>query len=217
MLCLPPPAASFADYVEGARDDAKREDAELLLEELGKALASPNGRRHLGTRSHAPQEGHHLPRMEMTSFLLRWIRSAANTPVDGEHISDMAALTACQVFAADYPEFHYAVLLRELVRDELGGAALPREEDEPTWERLACEAAARRGLISSCAREIPDQLAGWLSETERKGAPSRPSPEPWSVPTAGLPTFGRWSRSSRRWPAPPPGRQASAKPRARLG
>lgn len=163
-------AASFADYVASTKDDVKREDAELLLDELGRAQGDPAARPHHDEPAPPAGSARVVPHMEMTSFLLGWIRSAPKAIVDGERVSDMAALTACQLFAADYPALHYAVLLRELVRGELGAAVAPRDDDDlATWELLACEAAARRGLIPTEPREIPESFVTWVSEAEREG------------------------------------------------
>lgn len=165
---LPPDAAAgFSEYVANAAVDVKREDAELLLDELGPSLADPAARPR---QAEPPAVAHRaVPRMEMTSFLLRWIRSAPKAIVDGEFISDVATLTACQLFAADYPALHYAVLLRELVQGELGTSAAPGDDDLAAWELLACKAAARRGLITIDAREIPESFVAWVSEAEREG------------------------------------------------
>lgn len=163
-------AAGFADYVATASEDVKRQDAELLLDELRHRLADSEARSDSVPPQRPKTATRQVPRMEMTSFLLRWMRATPHGSVDGVAVSDMAALTACQLFADDYPGFHYRAVLRELVRGELGAAAPDDEDDLAVWEHLACKAAARRGLIVEGASEVPDTLHAWVGETPRDGA-----------------------------------------------
>lgn len=149
-------AESFTAYLRSGQQDVKREDALRLLRLLrtpaaGAAAASVAG-------------------VPMTSFLLRWIRSAPTRLVDGEPVSAMATLTACQVFADDYPALQRRVVLRELVRAELGEATLSGVNDAEEVASLACEAARRRGLLPDPDADTGDLPAGftaWLAPGER--------------------------------------------------
>ena len=163
-LGLPAAAAeAFLTYLAAHPCDLKREDAQALLRTIACSRTALPG-------SPAAQP------MPMTSFLLRWIRSAPAARIDGQPVSVMDTLTACQLFADDYPALHYRVLLTDLVEGELGGTVpLPgRDAGLADWEELACAAAAARGLIPATPAAVPPVLAPWLTDDERNG-PVRPA------------------------------------------
>jgi hypothetical protein len=180
-------AGAFRDYLTAHPCDVKREDAAELLRLLA-GVTQPDGDAPAPVQLAPVQPAPVQPApvqpapvqpaqtMPMTSFLLRWIRSAPDTWIDGQPVSVMETLTACQLLAADYPELHYRVLLPDLVRRELAGSGRcpEAEADLAEWEPLACEAAAARGLIPADAITVPPVLAEWLTPAELDG-PAQPA------------------------------------------
>ncbi len=149
-------AEAVVSVLRSPEANAKKADAELLLRRLAVA---PAGRSEPAHAAEPPG------RMPMTSFLLRWIRSTPGAQVDGIPVSDLAALTACQVFAPDYPELHRDLVLRELVHCELGPGSAGGPID--VVADLAVSAAATRGLINGLGpRVIPPAMAAWLTSDE---------------------------------------------------
>lgn len=137
-----------------AAGNAKRADAELLLQRLARSappgpLASPSGP--------APAE------VPMTSFLLRWIRSAPSGEAGGARASDLAALSAIQTFSPDYPPLHRDVVLRELVRCEVGPAAAIGSDGDVAARAIG--AAVGRGLVGP-GGGLPEPFTAWLGPGE---------------------------------------------------
>ena len=156
-------AEAFLAYLAAHPCDLKREDAHALLRTIASSQPVPP----------CPSVTQPMP---MTSFLLRWIRSAPAAWIDGQPVSVMDTLAACQLFADDYPALHYRALLTDLVEGELGGTvSLPgRDAGLADWEELACAAAAARGLVPVAPAVVPPVLAPWLTADERNG-PVRPA------------------------------------------
>jgi hypothetical protein len=158
-------ARAFREYLSAHPCNLKREDAEALLR-----LVAAGEQDWPGPPAARPGQ-----RMPMTSFLLRWIRSAPTSWIDGQPVSVMDTLTACQLFADDYPALHYRVLLADLVTREVGETRLPgTEAGLAEWEELACTAAATRGLIPAASVTVPPAFAAWLTADELNG-PVRPA------------------------------------------
>ncbi|RFS45622.1 TfuA-like protein [Micromonospora craniellae] len=127
--------------------DAKRADAHLLLHHL----------RHY-TPGLPPAAAERMP---MTSFLLRWQRSAPTTRVADVPVSDLAALTAVQLFGTDYPVLHRQIVLRELT-------GLPAQADPGEVAAEALRVARVRGLLGPETDPLPASFHHWLDETERQ-------------------------------------------------
>jgi len=136
--------------------NAKRADAERLLHRLAEPPSPSPGSRSSGA-------GPGTTPMPMTSFLLRWLRSTPAAGPEGCRVSDLAALSAIQTFSPDYPPLHRDVVLRELVRCEVGDAAATG----PTGDvaARAVEAAVARGLARSRG-VLPEPFAAWLGPGE---------------------------------------------------
>lgn len=141
--------------------NVKRADAERLLHRLA---APPS--RSPESRSSGAEPG--MATMPMTSFLLRWLRSTPAAGPAGGGVSDLAALSAIQTFSPDYPPLHRDVVLRELVRCEVGDAAATG----PTGAvaARAVEAAVARGLARS-GDALPEPFAAWLGPGEEELEP----------------------------------------------
>lgn len=141
---------SFLGRVRHERVDAKRADAHLLLH-------------HLGRDEGAPPEAA-SQRMPMTSFLLRWQRSAPTIRVAGVPVSDLATLTAAQVFGTGYEALHRRIVLRELT-------GLPVDTDPAELAGSALRVAQSRGLIGPDRDVLPEGFHYWLDGPERQLPP----------------------------------------------
>lgn len=149
-----------------AATNAKRADAELLLLRLASSGQSVSGPAPAGP---APSS---VPGpVPTTSFLLRWLRSTpSGAPVGagGGRVSDLATLSAVQTFSPDYPPLHRDVVLRELVRCEIGPTAAAGPSVDVAAQAVA--AAVARGLVGP-GGGLPDVFTAWLGPGEEALAP----------------------------------------------
>ncbi|MBX7270073.1 hypothetical protein KIF24_31325 [Micromonospora sp. Llam7] len=175
-------AKDFRDFVAGRDTDVKRRDALALLARLA---ASP--------RDSGPPLPDGQP-MPMTSFLLRWMRSAPVASVLDTGVSDLATLTAVQLFAEDYPALHRRLILGELLRCTAppnGPKPItPGEDDQSRLTERALDAARRRGLIPHLVTEVPTAFRHWL-------APEELSLPPDEALTRAMVRSFRWSPNVR--------------------
>ncbi|MFE3170322.1 TfuA-like protein [Amycolatopsis sp. NPDC059090] len=145
-------AREIGRYCVAHRLDPKRSDAILLVDAL---------RRERPTRLDPPA-------VNRTSFLYLWQTAALGLEIgDSPHQGDLGALRACQLFAADYPEFHRKVIFRALAAKCAGECGTEPGDDDA---EVALRHGEHRGLYRLPAE--PERLgflaAQWLTPAEQE-------------------------------------------------
>ncbi|MYW90056.1 hypothetical protein G3I59_05330 [Amycolatopsis rubida] len=144
----------IGQYCVAHRLDPKRTDAILLLDALRRERQAPLD----------------PPAVNRTSFLYLWQTAALGLEIgDSPHQGDLGALRACQLFAADYPEFHRKVIFRALAAKcvEKCGTA-PSVDDAETAVRHGEHQGVYRLPADPARLEF---LAQWLTADERETLP----------------------------------------------
>lgn len=148
---------SLQRYCVAHRRDPKRDDALLLLDELRNPSEQrgPDQLRHSDAIAGDDDRPTTPPRVHRTSFLYSWqlvartVGADSNDPAEagategrsagGRNVGSVGALDllrACQLFAADYPEYHRTMALRTLVSRcaaECGRSAASTGSDPSRW------------------------------------------------------------------------------------
>ncbi|WP_116200012.1 TfuA-like protein [Amycolatopsis circi] len=147
-------AREIGQYCVAHRLDPKRSDAILLLDALRHERPTPLD----------------PPTVNRTSFLYLWQTAALGLEIgDSPHQGHLGALRACQLFAADYPEFHRTVIFRALAAKCVEECGTEPAIEDAAVAQIALQHGEHRGLyrLPADPERLRSLAAQWLTSAEQ--------------------------------------------------